>query len=48
MVCKKLSRAEVAGSAGCGMEDNNLSSKLKHKIVSWKLKMKENKSIFEI
>ena len=29
MVGKKLSRAEVAGSAGCGMEDNNLSSKLK-------------------
>ena len=43
MVGKKLSRAGVAGSAGGGMEGNNLSSKLKHKIVSWKLKMKEKK-----
>ena len=48
LVCKKLSRAEVGGSAGCGMEDNNLSSKLKHKIVSWKLKMKEKNLKFEI
>ena len=30
MVCKKLSRAEVGGSAGCGTEeDNHLSSELK-------------------
>ena len=48
MVGKKLSRAEVAGSAGCGMEDNNLSSKLKRKIVSWKLKMKEKKDSIEV
>ena len=29
-------------------EDNNLSSKLKDKIVSWKFKMEEVKFIFEI
>ena len=41
MVCKKLSRAEVGGSAGCGTEeDNHLSSELKAKNVSWKLKTK--------
>ena len=42
MVCKKLSRAEVGGSAGCGMEDNNLSSKLKRQKCGFEIENRTN------
>ena len=48
MVCKKLSRAEVGGSAGCGTEeDNHLSSELKAENVSWKLKKEKQQYILK-
>ena len=39
---KEKSRAEIGGSVGCGVEDNNLSSKLKRQKCGFEIENKTN------